>query len=649
MDLPKLKFSELQKSQNLTDKFTETQLSELGHRVHQDFTNDDATRDGWKDRNKEAMKLALQVAEKKSTPWPNASNVKFPLLSQAALQFQVRAYGAMFQGPEYAKHRVIGSDPDGQKAARASRVSQHMNYQCLEDEEWEECHDRMLMVLPIAGLCFIKRFWSVEEQRIKTDIAFPQKVVIPYRAKSLETTPRISEIIELYEREIKEKQLAGVYREVELAPAPQLEVEEHDIRDGINSATDDTERPREVVEQHLYLDLDGDGYSEPYTVTIDRSTRKILRIVQRFGLVRSEQSEEVEQLNYVIAQARRQAQELFAQLPQPQQGEDGQPIMDDQSIQMAQQIQMQAEQINDQIERILEEIKELQGQEQKIKLIRPVNLYTKYSFIPAPDGSFYDIGFGQLLGPLNSTVNSLINQLLDAGSLSNGSQGFMGKGARMKGGKITFAPFTWNRVNVMGSTLRDSIVPLPVNPPNAVLFNLLGLLIEYTKDLSSVNDAMSGKDMGQNTPAYNMEAMLNQGMQVFSGIFKRVHKSLRRELQLQYNLNAVYLNPEEYYAVLDGDAKVLQKDYWGDHKDVYPAADPNAFSQQEKAQKAQFLAQRSMAVPHYDPVAIEKRLLESMDVEDRNEVFPLDEQGQPSIPAPKNPELEIEVLGEQRR
>jgi hypothetical protein len=35
----------------------------------------------WESRNEQANKLALQVVEKKSFPWPGASNVKFPLIT----------------------------------------------------------------------------------------------------------------------------------------------------------------------------------------------------------------------------------------------------------------------------------------------------------------------------------------------------------------------------------------------------------------------------------------------------------------------------------------------------------------------------------------------------------------------------------------
>jgi chaperonin GroES len=140
--------------------------------------------------------------------------------------------------------------------------------------------------------------------------------------------------------------------------------------------------------------------------------------------------------------------------------------------------------------------------------IEPIEHYTKYSFIPAPDGGFYDLGFGALLGPLNNSVNTLINQLIDSGSLQNGSVGFIGKGARIKGGKLRFSPNEWKRVPVAGGALRDSLVPLPVNQPSPVLFNLLSLLINYAERVGSVSDTMVGENPGQNTPAYNMSALM---------------------------------------------------------------------------------------------------------------------------------------------
>lgn len=95
----------------------------------------------------------------------------------------------------------------------------------------------------------------------------------------------------------------------------------------------------------------------------------------------------------------------------------------------------------------------------KIVKIDPLNFYTKYEFIPNPDGGFYSIGFGFLLGPLNESVNTLINQLVDAGTLNNLPSGFIGKGLRLKMGDMTFKPGEWKPVNSTGSDLKQQIIP----------------------------------------------------------------------------------------------------------------------------------------------------------------------------------------------
>ena len=51
--------------------------------------------------------------------------------------------------------------------------------------------------------------------------------------------------------------------------------------------------------------------------------------------------------------------------------------------------------------------------------IKPVSYFTKYGFLPNPDGGLYDVGFYALLTPLNESVNTVLNQLLDAGTLED--------------------------------------------------------------------------------------------------------------------------------------------------------------------------------------------------------------------------------------
>lgn len=126
----------------------------------------------------------------------------------------------------------------------------------------------------------------------------------------------------------------------------------------------------------------------------------------------------------------------------------------------------------------------------------------------------YKLGFAHLLGPINESISTVINQLLDAGHWANTHNGFIAQGIRIKGGKLTFEPNEWKFIDTPGSVLKDGIVPLPTKEPSMVLFQLLGLLIETGKTLSSVSETMTGEMPGQNTPATTVLAMIEQGLKV---------------------------------------------------------------------------------------------------------------------------------------
>lgn len=169
-----------------------------------------------------------------------------------------------------------------------------------------------------------------------------------------------------------------------------------------------------------------------------------------------------------------------------------------------------------------------------------------------------------------------------------------------------------------------------------------------------------GENPGQNTPAYNMSAMLEQGLQVFNGIFKRVYRSFRSELRKLYKLNSIYLDIEDYFTYQDSDMTVLRVDYTADPKDLIPAADPNAFSNKEKMVKAAAIKEAAMVTPGYDPIKVELRWLEAMDIPDSAEIFPLVPETDPEtgeetggmtyrFPPQPDPEFEIKRAEEQRR
>src|SRR5690606_13765175 len=86
------------KSANLCDRFSEENLTAIGLWCLDCYNRDLHSRQRWMERSEAALELAMQVQKTKTFPWPNCSNVIFPLITIAALQFHARAYPVIVQG-----------------------------------------------------------------------------------------------------------------------------------------------------------------------------------------------------------------------------------------------------------------------------------------------------------------------------------------------------------------------------------------------------------------------------------------------------------------------------------------------------------------------------------------------------------------------
>lgn len=263
---------------------------------------------------------------------------------------------------------------------------------------------------------------------------------------------------------------------------------------------------------------------------------------------------------------------------------------------------------------------------QEVYCVEPKAYFTRYWFIPPLDGSYYGMGFGTLLDALNETINSLTNQLLDAGHLSNVQGGFIGEGVSLKSGSLRFQPGEWKRIPTKGGNIRDAFVPLPVNAPSPVLFQLLGSLIEASKDITATKDILTGDTQSANAPVGTTLAAIEQGLKVYSSIYKRVHRALKHELGLLYKLNAEYLDPEVYVTFQDDELAVSQKDYAEGDVDVIPVSDPSVSTDMQRIGRAQYLLQ-FMGAPGMNPQAIIKRALEAVGIQDVKELFAPPPQG----------------------
>ena len=572
----KLKLDKIVESHNIAELLTEKELSSLGSQIHKDFEADLLSRDGWEKRNEEAMKLALQIKEAKTFPWPNSSNVKFPLITIAALQYHARSYPTLLGSDTPVKCKVIGEDKDGQKTARAHRVESHMSYQVLEeDEAWESEMDRVLITQPIVGCAFKKSYFDPIKHHNISEYILPKDLVVNYWTKSIATAPRVTHVLYMSKNDIYERVVRGLWLEMtETQPGEKVAAGLQQAQDKAQGMTApqslDASTPYEILEHHCFLDLDNDGYGEPYIVSVRRDTKQVLRIVARF---------------FPEGISRRGT---------------------------------------------------------KVLSIKAEQYFTKFPFIPSPDGGFYDLGFGVLLGPLNESINTSLNQLIDAGTMSNTAGGFLSRGVKMRGGNYSFAPLEWKHVESTGDDLRKGIMPLPVREPSAVLFKLLELMINYGERIGGSVDVLSGVSPGQNTPAETSRNSVEQGMKVFSGIYKRTYRSLRDEFRLLFRLNQLYITDTLFFTdARDEDGTVLVKDYAGDASSIRPSADPHIVSDSQRIQQAEAVRQASLATPGYNRYEVEKMYLKALKVPNIDQLFP-DPKGPNAVPPPTNLKVQIE-------
>lgn len=546
----KLSIKDLIKSSNIAEILPEEELKAIALTVLEEYEEDLNSRAEWQKTVEKIIKIAKLSIEVKSFPWYNASNAKYPLIPTAVLQFASKTYPSIIRDGKIVQVAVIGDDPTGEKAERARRVSEHMSYQLLiESTDWEENMDKLLHVYPTIGVAFKKTYYDPIKKINESILCLHDEIIVNDNIQSLESAPRITHIVKLTTNTIIENMRGGIYCE--------------DYSEEIKSSLQPLQDYHDILEQHRLLDLDDDGYEEPYIVTVHKDTQTVLRIVARF---------------------------------------------DPRDV--------------------------LYTEKEEIVKISPIHYFTDFHCIPRPDGKYHSLGLGSLLLHPNEVINSLLNHLIDAGTLANLQGGLIGNDIDIPGGMKSFQPGEWKKARSLnGAPLKDQIVPITYKEPSQTLFDLLNLMIESTKDLSSVTDVLTGKQPAQNVPATTIQILQQEGQKVFTAMQRRLYRSLKSEFNKLYRLNRIYSDPITYYRLMDNAHAVLKSDYEDNSLDIKPVADPNLSSDSQRIAKAQSVLQLALQTPQAISVSeAVLRLFKEMEIPNPQELIVKPNPNQPPPP-----------------
>lgn len=557
----------------------ENALSKLGADVVRDYEADKASRREWEERAEKALSRAAQEEnESKDYPFPGCSNVSYPLLTVAALQFQARAYPAIVKNDEAVSVKVFGAVPeidqsdetmakaaqetmqDGQpvppeaqeamqrvaahqqalahrraKTRRAKRVGDYMNYQLFyENPSWESDTDTMLFALPIVGAAFRKTFVDPDTGKCTSRYVPAMNMIVPQSARDLETTPRITEEMhDVYPYQIKQRVFEAHYLDWEL----DLDTED--------------QTGRKLIEQYRYADLDDDGLEEPYIITVDCETAKVLRIEPGW--------------------VRRWPEALT------------EPAI-------------------------------------RFERYQP---YTLYSFIPDPKGRFYPIGFGHLLDPITDIVNTTINQMIDAGHAQIAGGGFISGGLRLQGAgqtnSLRWRPGEYKVVNAAPGQIQASIYERTFPNPSAVAMSMLELMLGAAKEITATSDVITGQAPAT-APVGTTMALIEQGLQVFTAIYKRIFRAAKGEYRTLYEAISAWGDPDDYLEVIDDPEADFVADFGPEGKDIVPVSDPTVATKMQQIAKAQFLL--TQAGQGLNDREIRLRAFRAFDIDDPESLIP---------------------------
>lgn len=588
------------------DDDVEDQIEEIAARVKADYDIDENSRNDWKEKYRKWLDFALQISQQKTYPWPNASNIIYPLMTSAAIQFHARAYPAIIRDRNVVKGTVIGPDngipnpvpppqaigappggplpglpgptpPPGPMAPPPGPMAGPPSGPPPPGPGMPPPG------MPGPGMAPPKQLPLADEP--------PQGWAVPPGAKEIraEKIGRHMSWQLLNEQEEWEPQtdsllitlpiVGTMFRKTYYDPAQRRNVSEtvdamamcvNYYAKSFETAPRQTELirlyPDEIetmIRSGLYLDH-SDGDDEAWKAYgHDNGTNEDERQDSN-----SQQDDDA----FVTFLEQHRRWDL-----------DGDGYPEPYIITVARD--------NGKLARIRAGY-DMDGihwnAKGKVRKIDKIAVYTKYGFIPSPDSKVYDLGFGHLLFPINEAVNTTLNQMFDAGHLQIVGGGFIGSGLSVNTGALRFAMGEYKPVNTIGGNIRDNVFPLPFPGPNPILMQLLTFLTEAGERVASVKDVMVGDMPGDNTSGITTLAVIEQGLKVFSAIYKRVHRSLGYEFKKLYRLNRLHGSANGGYQ--DGGTwrGVTREDY-EKGAGVEPISDPQMVTDMQRLGRAQFL------------------------------------------------------------
>lgn len=275
---------------NLAVDLDQEELDDIGVSVYEDYISDKESRSEWEEKHKEWLELYFQKDAPQHGAWEGSSDESLPLLTEACNQFQSRSYKSFFPTRNFVSAIPVGQNVSKdfmERKARAKLIGEHMSFQLgVMNKGYKREKNQMFLAVALHGSDFTKTYYDPMRRKAVVRRVPVTHFFVPYGVgpRSLEDIPRKTELMYVPVNDTKilaardDKWFIEPAKPMGMTNNIPLEDTENEIQ-GIESP--DIEEDiyfAELIEQHCLLDLDDDGIAEPYIVTVDCTTQKVLRI-----------------------------------------------------------------------------------------------------------------------------------------------------------------------------------------------------------------------------------------------------------------------------------------------------------------------------------------------------------------------------------
>lgn len=271
---------------NLADYIDEDDLMTIANDLIECYNDDVASRREWLMQYTDGLDYLGFKSDDRTSPFKGSSGVYHPVMTEAVVRFQSNAIMEIFPASGPVLTKIVGPEtPD--RVKQSLRIKEELNYQLTENmPEFRPEMEQLLFRLPLSGSVFKKSYYDSVTKRPCSSMIVAEDLVVNFNTTNIESAERIIHVTRMSQNKLKKMMRAGLYRTVSI-PAPTNEFNEGKEKEseltGMEPSYTAKNTDHTILEFHVNYNLPGgfadpDGIADPYIITMEKSSLKVLGI-----------------------------------------------------------------------------------------------------------------------------------------------------------------------------------------------------------------------------------------------------------------------------------------------------------------------------------------------------------------------------------